>query len=97
MDEMGLRGGDVLFWPIVSQPLAYLDRLELGSPKVNDNTRSENGLGSRELEEKVILARGKREEEANIRCDGWFCNRRQSPSTTSHKVGMARCAVMSVL
>ena len=65
--------------------------------KVSDDVRSDNGLGSRELEEEVTLATGKREEVANIRCDGWFCDRRQLPSTTSHEVGMARCTAMSVL
>ena len=80
MEEMGLREETTYFSkPIVFQPLAYLDKLERGSPKANDDVRSENGLGPSELEEEVTLARGKKEEEPNIRCDGWFYDRHLQP------------------
>ena len=46
MEEMGLREETTYFSkPIVSHPPAYLDKLERGSPKVNDDVRSENVLG----------------------------------------------------
>ena len=65
MEETGLR--EETTYQLSLSPPAYLDKLERGSPKANDDVRSENGLGPSELEEEVALARGKKEEEPNIR------------------------------
>jgi len=57
MEERVLRG-DKLFQPVIPQPLAYLDMLEHRSPEGNSGIHSGSGLGSRELEEEVMLRRG---------------------------------------
>ena len=54
-------------YPVIPQPLAYPDMLERGSPKMNGDIRSENGLGSMGLEVTSAQGEGEGKEEANIR------------------------------
>ena len=67
MEKRGLRAGT---YPVIPRSLTYPDMLECGSPKVNGDVRSENGLSSRGLEKEVALVMGEREKEANIPLSG---------------------------